>query len=261
MKTRTLTLLLSCVAVLPMAAQTNQITIFHDEDALTPENLKLVWPATPGLRYEVQQSTNLQSWSTAPGYPAAANGPAQQMPFATTNAAMFFQVRELDEQPPAIVSQYPQNGGFAVPRFANLTLQLSDVTGINTNSVRLTVGSLGTFTLTNAQLTLSDGVLTFINGGSIPLGGWGSNIVATLVMADTLGYAATNTWNFTLEIEPQVVTNLFVFGSPQAQRTGQRVGAIPTAALATRSGPIPMDDGDPWTLELVETNRLAVCRT
>jgi hypothetical protein len=44
MKTRTLLLLLSCccIAVLPLAAQTNRVTIFPDEDALTPEKLKLV---------------------------------------------------------------------------------------------------------------------------------------------------------------------------------------------------------------------------
>jgi formylglycine-generating enzyme required for sulfatase activity len=263
MNARTLLLLFQC-SLGPMAAlagQTNQIAIFPDEDALTPENYRLVWPATPGVRYEVRQSTNLQSWSTAPGYPATANGPAQQMPFATEGNARFFQVRELDEQPPAVVSQYPQAGGFAVPRFTDLTLQLSDVTGIDTNSIRLTVGSLGTFTLTNAQLTLSNGVLTFINGGSIPLGAWGTNVWTTLVAADTLGNVGTNTWNFTLETQPQVVTNLFVFGSPQAQRTGQRIGNIPAASLARRFGPIPMGAGDPWTLELVESNRLVVSYT
>ena len=247
--------------MLPLAAQTNPIAIFPDEDALTPEKLKLVWPATPGLRYEVKQSTNLQSWSTAPGYPATANGPAQQMPFLTDGKARFFRLRELDEQPPAIVSQFPQDGGFAVPRFANLTLQLSDVTGIDANSIRLTVGSLGTFTLTNTNLTWTNGLLTFINGGSIPLGGWGSNVLASLIVADTLGNRGTNTWSFKLEVQPQVVTNLFVFGSPQAQRAGQRIGNIPTAALAARFGPIPMSDGDPWTLELVESNRLVVSYT
>jgi formylglycine-generating enzyme required for sulfatase activity len=209
----------------------------------------------------VQQSTNLQSWSTAPGYPATANGPAQQMPFLTDGKARFFRVRELDEQPPDIVNQYPQDGGFAVPRFANLTLQLSDVTGLDTNSLRLTVGDLGTFALTNVQLTLSNGVLTFLNGGSIPLGAWGTNVQATLVANDTLGNSGTNTWSFKLEVQPQVVTNLFVFGSPHAQRTGQRIGNIPTAALAARFGPIPMDDGDPWTLELVESNRLVLAYT
>ena len=103
------------MAVLPLAAQTNRVAIFPDEDALTPENLRLVWPSTPGLRYEVKQSTNLQSWSTAPGYPATANGPAQQMPFVTDGKARFFQVRELDEQPPAIVSQFPRTAGSPCP--------------------------------------------------------------------------------------------------------------------------------------------------
>jgi hypothetical protein len=55
-----------CLAVFPLAAQTNQPVIFPGED---PQSLKLVWPATPGLRYEVQQSTNLQSWTTAPVIP------------------------------------------------------------------------------------------------------------------------------------------------------------------------------------------------
>ena len=263
MKTRIWLLVLACggMAALPLAAQTNRIAIFPGEDALTPEKLKLVWSSTPGLRYEVKQSTNLQSWSATPGYPAIANGPAQQMPFLTDGKARFFQVRELDEQPPAIVSQYPPDGGFAVPRFSNLTLQLSDATGLDTNSIRLTVGSLGPFTLANTNLTWASGVLTLINGGSIPLGGWGTNVQATLVAADTLGHRGTNTWSFSLETQPQVVTNLFVFGSPHAQRTGQRIGNIPTAALAARFGAIPKGGGEPWTLELVESNRLVLSYT
>lgn len=263
MKTRNLLLLLPCcVATLSLSAQTNlTLANFPDEDTQTPESLRLVWPTTPGLRYEVRKSTNLQSWTTAPGFPAPAPGPAQQMPFSSAGNARFFQVLELDEQPPAIVSQYPQDGGFAVPRFANLTLQLADATGINTNSLQLTVGNLGTFTLASPQLTFSNNVLTFLNGGSIPLGGWGSNVTATLIAADILGNRATNTWSFTLEIQPQVVTNLFVFGSPQAQRTGQRIGSTPTAALATRAGPIRAGDGDPWTLELVTSNRLVLSYT
>ena len=245
------------ITTLPLAAQTNTpVIILPNDDPLMSQNLKLVWPATPGLRYEVQQSTNLQTWTIAPGYPATANGPAQQMPLQTTGNARFFKVDQLDEQPPAIISQYPVDGGFAVPRFANLTFQFSDVTGIDTNSIQLTVGDLGTFTLADAQLTFSNNVLTFINGGSIPLGGWSSNVIAMLVVADTLGNAATNTWNFTLEVQPQAVSNLFVFGSPQAQRAGQQVGNIPTAALARRLGPVPMGAGDPWTLDIGGKQRL-----
>ena len=258
MKIRTLLVLLNCLALFSVAAQTNQAVIFPGD---TAQSLKLVWPATPGLRYTVQQSTNLKSWATAPGYPATAFGPAQQMPFSTTNKTAFFKVNQLDDQPPVIVSQYPTDGGFAVPRFSNLTLQLSDATGIATNSIRLTVGSLGTFALTNAQLTFSNNLLTFINGGSIPLGAWGTNVQVTLIVADTLGNTGTNTATFSLEVQPQVVTNLFVFGSPHAQRTGQLVGNIPTRALALQSGPLPMVAGDPWTLALVETNRIELTYT
>ena len=111
----------------------------------------------------------------------------------TDDNARFFQVRQLDDQPPAIVAQYPQDGGFAVPRFSNLTLQLSDVTGLDTNSIRLTVGSLGTFTLANTNLPWTNGLLTFINGGSIALGAWGSNVQATMIAADTFGNAGTKT--------------------------------------------------------------------
>ncbi|HEX7569914.1 MAG TPA: hypothetical protein VF492_05375, partial [Verrucomicrobiae bacterium] len=156
-----------CLAAFSLAAQTNQAVIFPGD---TAQSLKLVWPATPGLRYTVQQSTNLKTWSTAPGYPAAASGPVQQMIFPTTKKTGFFKVSQLDEQPPAIVTQYPTDGGFAVPRFSNLSFQLADATGINSNSIRLTVGGLGTFTFPSAQLTFSNNLLTFINGGSIPLG-------------------------------------------------------------------------------------------
>ena len=247
-----------CLADFSLAAQTNQPVIFPGDDA---QSLKLVWPATPGVRYEVQQSTNLQTWTTAPGFPAAAFGPAQQMPFQPTGNAGFFKVNQLDDQPPAIVSQYPPDGGFAVPQFANLTMQLSDATGIDTNSIQLTVGSLGTFTLTNAQLVFSNNLLTFLNDGSNPLGGWSSNVMVTLVMADTLGNITTNTWTFTLESQPLVVNNLFVFGSPKAQSAGQRIGSIATRALVKQSGPIPMASGYPWALAQVATNYLLLSYT
>jgi hypothetical protein len=67
-----------------------------------------------------------------------------------------------------------------------------------------------------AAFAASNGLLTFINGGSIPLGSWGTNVQVTLIVADTLGNTGTNISNFTLEVQPQVVSNIFVFGSPRA---------------------------------------------
>ena len=119
MKIRNLLALFCCQIIVAQAAPTHSAVIFPGDTAQT---LNLVWPATPGLRYEVKESTNLQSWTTAPGYPAPAFGPAQQMPFSSTDRTHFYKVNQLDDQPPVIASQYPADGGFAVPRFANLTL-------------------------------------------------------------------------------------------------------------------------------------------
>ena len=73
MKKPTLILSLHCYALIAtsLLAQTNPIAIFPDEDPLTPENLLLVWPSTPGIRYEVKQSTNLQSCQVIPPRPTA----------------------------------------------------------------------------------------------------------------------------------------------------------------------------------------------
>jgi formylglycine-generating enzyme required for sulfatase activity len=244
---------------------TNPVAIFPDEDSNSPATHRLVWESTPGVRYEVQQSGNLTNWATAPGFPAPAPGPAQAMPFTATNSAQFFRVAELDEQPPAIMDQYPPDGGFAVPRFSKITFQLGDVTGIDTNSIRLTVGTNGTFTLASPKLTYTNGVLTYDGGGDVSLGAYGQTNQSSLIVADTLGNRGTNSFSFKLEVEPQVVGNLFVFGSSQAQRAGQRVGSIPTAVLATRfgggGGPIRAGDGDPWTLQLVESNRVVLAYT
>ncbi len=74
-------LLASCLITGLVFAETERKpAIFPEEDPQTPENYRLVWPTTPGIRYEVRQSTNLQSWTVSPGYPATAAGPAQQMP-------------------------------------------------------------------------------------------------------------------------------------------------------------------------------------
>lgn len=261
LKIQVLVLACSFTALRPLGAQTNMISIFPNGGSSSSSNFVLVWPTTPGLTYEVLQSTNLQSWSVMPGFPTVANGPVQQMPLLTTGAAGFFQLAQLDEQPPAIASQFPQDGGFAVSRFSDITAQLSDATGIDTNSIQLTISGLGTFTLASPQLTFSNGVLTFLNNGT-PLGNYGTNVEVTLVAADILGNVGTNTWSFTLEVQPQVATNLFVFGSSQAQVMGQRVGNIPTAALAKRLGPVPQGtSGNPWTLESVQSNSLVISYT
>jgi len=179
-------------------------------------------------------------------------------------SARFFKVVEFDEQPPAISQMAPADGAFAIPRFSDISLKFSDVSGVDTNSISMTVSDLGTFTVADVQLTYTNGLLTFDNGGDTALGYYGTNVQVSLVMADVNGYVATNDWSFDLELEPDVATNTFVFGSPEAQRMGQRIGNIPTRVLAEHAagGPIRMAAGaDPWELHEVYTNGIIISYT
>ncbi len=235
--------------------------IFPDEDPQTPADYRLVWPASPGQRYEVRQSTDLHTWTVVPGFPATADGPAQELPFTAGSTPRFFQVLALDEQAPSIANRSPRDGGFAVRRSASIAVGLSDATGIDAASLQLTVGAFATATTKDPRLTFTNGVLTFTPASNTALGAFGATVPVTLVAADLLGNRGTNTWSFALELEPQIVSNLFVFGSPPAQASGQRIGDHPTAALARRHGPVLQNAGPPWTLESVQADRLVLAYT
>lgn len=183
---------------------------------------QVVWETKPGVRYELQESGSLTNWSAVPGYPSEASQYAEAYAFNASNeqaTARFFKVVEYDEQPPVLSNLIPYDGAFAVPRFNSpISLSLSDVSGVNTNSISMTVGDLGTFALSDTQLSCSNGVLTFDMGGDTALGPYGSNVQVSLIAADVNGYTATNSWAFDLELEPDVATNLFVFGSACGRR-------------------------------------------
>jgi formylglycine-generating enzyme required for sulfatase activity len=104
MRLRNLSHLLACLS-LPAASLFAQaqvlLTIFPDEDPLTPADYRLVWPTLPGQRYEVRQSSDLQTWAVVPGFPAVATGSRWDLPFLAENARRFFQVLTLDDNPPA----------------------------------------------------------------------------------------------------------------------------------------------------------------
>ena len=81
--------------------------------------------------------------------------------------------------------------------------------------------------------------------------------------ADIHGHATDLSWVFDLETDPVVETNLFVFGSPDAQRAGQEVGALATRFLADRvsGGPIRMGGTDPWELDEVNESAIIIAYT
>jgi formylglycine-generating enzyme required for sulfatase activity len=231
-----------------------------------PAPLELVWNTTPGVRYSLWESPDLSSWSEVSGYPAVADALSGLHEIQTTPPKRFFQVELIDEQPPLIVSRSPDDGSFGIKRYypsEEIGIRLKDSTGINPASISLTLGGVGTFTTASPQLTYNDGLLTLDLGGDTPLGAYGAMINASLTVADTLGNAATYDWSFELEREIVLVDGLFTFGSPTAQRTGQRVPPIPTRILADRAGgggPIRMNDAE-WTLESVNAGSLVIAYT
>ncbi len=227
---------------------------------------QVAWGTRDGVRYELQASGDLTNWTAVTGWPRLAFGEADAYAFdaAGPDRVRLFRVAEHDEQAPTVTGRVPGDGAFAVPRFSSISFSLSDVSGVDPASLALTVGDRGTFTVASPETTFTNGVFIFDPGGDTALGPYGADVLVSLAAADVNGRAATNHWSFDLETEPEVTTNLFVFGSPQARRSGQRIGAIPTRILSDRAagGPIRMAAGtNPWELFAVVTNGLVVSYT
>jgi len=234
------------------------------EGAATP--YECLWNTVPGVRYNLWESANLEDWNVADGYPLEADGLTGAHGVAPGVAARFFKVEALDEQSPEIVSRFPDDGDFGIKRFhaANeIEIRLSDATGVDPSALSLTVGALGTFTTADAELGYADGLLVFDLGGDTALGAYGATVAVSLAVADTSGNSATCDWSFELEKEVVLADGLFTFGSPDAQRTGQRVPAIPTRMLADRlggGGPVKANDAE-WTMESVTDTGVVLAYT
>ncbi len=241
------------------AAQPKVATQFDFSSDTTPGARKFYFETIPGHRYTLWRSTDLTNWAPVPSFPKTAAGLSIEHTF-TQDVKEFFQIEPIDDQAPEIVEQFPVVDGFAVRRFDDLRFLLSDATGIDPASIRLTLGKSSVLSIGAAGLTFVNNVLTY-DSGDAALGAYGATVSVTLTMADTLGHSFTQTFSFTLEALPKVVPNLYVFGSPTAQRAGQKIPATPTAALAKQTGPIRMDAADPWSIETVLPDRVVIAYT
>ncbi len=92
---------------------------------------------------------------------------------------------------------------------------MSDATGINSNSIVLTIGTNAPVSLPNPQLAYAGGVLTYTPATNVFLGTNGQFVVAAISVADTLGNVTTNfTWSFQIALPSVPGTNiLFIPGS------------------------------------------------
>jgi len=231
------------------------------EGAPTP--LELLWNTTPGVRYNLLESPDLETWNQVKGYPKKAASLTNFFRIPADQSGHFYKIEALDEQAPEIRFRFPDDGAFAVKRFqpgAEISVNLADATGVDPESISLSAGTAGTFTTADAQLNYAGNRLTLDLGGDTALGAYGETVDVSLTVADTLGNTATYQWSFELEKEIELADGLFVFGSPAARRAGQRVPPIPTRILSDRAGgggPVRMNDSE-WTLQNVAPDSLVL---
>jgi sulfatase modifying factor 1 len=249
-------------AALRLTAQPQMVLL--PEEAETAR--RVVWSTEPGIRYVLQVSNDLSdplAWQDVDGFPSEATALAQQHAIEQmTGDRLFYRVVQLDEQPPKISNRLPADGAFGVGRFSPITLSLQDRSGVDPDSIVLQIGEGDPITISDTALTFDDGVLSYDLGGDSALGAWGDLIELSLTVSDTLGNTATYEWLFELEREIQVAENLFVFGSPDAQRAGQRLEG-PAATVAARfGGPVRMSGSElEWQISGVTENTVLITYT
>ena len=118
--------------------------------------VQVAWNAYSGKSYVLQTTTNLSgTWSNSATLVATSN--SLSFNFPTTAKAQFFKVVKLDTEGPEISQTAPMDGAIAVGRQSTIQVGLTDVTGINSNSIILTVGTNAPVSLPNSQLAYANG--------------------------------------------------------------------------------------------------------
>ncbi len=228
----------------------------------TGESRRILWDTQTDLRYLLEASEDLVNWVAVEGYPKEATARSAQHKFSlNADEFVFYRVTEIDEQPPQIVSQYPVDSGFAVPLYASLATSLKDASGIDTSSIELTVSGWGTYTPDSPELSFANDILTFDLGDSSPLGEYGQMVEVVLSVSDTLGNEVEYAWAFTLEVEPVVVEDLFVFGSESAQYSGQGLEGASALVAASTGSLSPYTTLATWDIEQVNTDSIVIAYT
>jgi formylglycine-generating enzyme len=174
--------------------------------------VQIAWNAYPGKGYVVQRTTNLaQPWQS--GTPLTTTNNSIYQSFPVTGTAQFFKVVKLDTDGPEVYETAPFDGAIGVSRQATLQAWLRDETGVNTNSIVLTVGTNAPLALSDPRLSYSPGLLTYTPGTNEFLGSNGQIVSVKLSAADTLSNQTTNsTWAFQLELAPVISTNIVFLG-------------------------------------------------
>jgi formylglycine-generating enzyme required for sulfatase activity len=206
-------LLLSLRAI----AETSVTTAISYDPGNSTNQVLLTWEAIPTKQYRILTTTALnQPWQTLTNTPLVASNNLVRFGTRADATARFYKVAKLDTEPPEIWRMIPSSNAIAVPRQSQLTIYLNEETGIATNSIALTVGTNPPVTLADPRLSLLGNVLTYTPATNQFLGTNGQTITNKLIIADTLGFRATNAWPFKLELVPILASNVVLISPGSA---------------------------------------------
>jgi formylglycine-generating enzyme required for sulfatase activity len=174
--------------------------------------VQIAWNAYPGESYVIQTTTNLaQPWQSGATLTTTSNAIYQSFPVSGT--AQFFKVVKLDTDGPEVYKTSPFDGAIGVNTQATIQAWLRDDSGVNTNTIALTVGTNAPVSLSDSRLSYLNGVLTYTPGTNEFLGTNGQIVNLGLAVADTLGNQTTNfAWSFQLALSPVLSTNIVFLG-------------------------------------------------
>jgi len=216
--------LLHAAVMVPVQAQ-NPEKLFllpTNADPSRPSH-RLAWNTRENFSYVLEKTNDLAdpgSWEAMTGFPRSSESSSDNLELDLDEGRAFFRLKALDEEGPRIVRLIPAANDFSVPRGTPIQIELADDAGIDPDSISLSVAGLTDIDLDDERLTFDNDVLTLDLDGA-HLGDWGDTIHATVQVADVLGNPTEHSWAFDLETETEVAAEIFVFGSPQADASGQ----------------------------------------
>lgn len=181
-------------------------------ETLSENNIvQLNWRAEPGKTYSIQTTPTLwpSPWTNGTSLDLTTSNVIGSYETSITNHSQFFRVIKKDADPPAVRSLIPQENAITVLSNATVCIGLQDETGVDTNSINLTIGSWTNITLADSNLSCADSTLAFNPPDGI-LGAPGTVLTNFLTVSDTLGNTLSNyTWKFRLS-QTTIATNSFL---------------------------------------------------
>lgn len=221
-----------------------------------PATVRLDWHAIPGHTYRVMITTNLvdQPWQDAvPGGMVAGSviGAYTEPPPARS---AFFRIQKEDTHPPEIESLIPAADAIAVQSNATISITVTDETGIDTDSIVLTIAQWEEVTLASPYLTYDNGTITFAPPDV--LGQAGEMITNILTIADTLGHTLSNhTWTFQLARPAEVDDDFLpLTAPPQGQGVQALAEGVPETRIRTLANVQPIDTKAEYHIVSVTSN-------